>query len=186
MATTLQELAEMLFDAELKFQVNNERNEIALQMGGLNAYKDNDNDDSLLIVIKLLEDGEYLEVFAPNAFKIPEDSEKAAMFLKTCAIIQWKTKLLQFEFDDNDGEVRPMIEFPLEDALVTQKQLKRCINGLTAIVDTYYPVLKKVTDEGIISFDELEKKDDMTRLLETFNNIPIETLEALIQRRKEL
>jgi len=82
MATTLQELAEMLFDAEFKFHVNNERNEIALQMGGLNAYRDNDNDDNLLIVLKLLEEGEYLEVFAPNAFQIPEDSEKAAMFLK--------------------------------------------------------------------------------------------------------
>jgi hypothetical protein len=186
MATSLQEIAELLFEAEYKFKINNERSEIFLQMGGLDNYRDKDGDDSLLIVVRVSEEGEYLEIFAPGSFVIPEDGEKAALFLKACSIIQWKTKLVQFEYDESDGEIRPMVEFPIEDSTVTQKQLMRCIRGLTQLVDTYSPVLNNVKENGTLDFDAMEKKDDLNRMMDAINNLPVEALEELLRRKKQI
>lgn len=186
MATSLQEIAELLFEAEYKFKINNERSEIFLQMAGLDNYRDKDGDDSLLIVVRVSEEGEYLEIFAPGSFVIPEDGEKAALFLKACSIIQWKTKLVQFEYDESDGEIRPMVEFPIEDSTVTQKQLMRCIRGLTQLVDTYYPVLNNVKENGTLDFDAMEKKDDLNRMMDAINNLPVEALEELLRRKKQI
>jgi hypothetical protein len=57
--------------------------------------------------------------------------------------IQWETKLIQFEYDDTDGEIRPIVEWPVEDGTVTSMQLARAILGLVMIVDRYYPVLEQ-------------------------------------------
>ncbi|MEI7635609.1 MAG: hypothetical protein WCK47_15170, partial [bacterium] len=119
-------------------------------------YKDPRGADSLLIVIRIDEDGEYLKVFAPNAFKL--DKKNRDPFLKLCMILQWKLKLVQFEFDHTDGEIRPIVEFPVEDGTVTEKQLQRCIKGLCEIIDRHYNILAKARDEGIIDFSEQDSE----------------------------
>lgn len=186
MATTLQELAELLFDAEYKFEIKKDRNEIWLVIGGLEFYKDKDGDNTLLIVIRLSEKGEYIEFFSPSAFVIPENPEWASLFLKACTIIQWKTKLIQFEYDESDGEVRPMIEFPIEDSAITQKQLGRCIKSLVRLIEEYFPVLDKIHKEGIIDFENAKKRDEMNSFMEVLNNLPTEALEELLRKKKNV
>jgi hypothetical protein len=56
----------------------------------------------------------------------------------------------QFEYDDSDGEVRPIIEWAVEDGTVTSKQLGRAIFGLVQIVDQFYPVLEQARTKGKI------------------------------------
>jgi hypothetical protein len=69
-------------------------------------------------------------------------------------MIQWQTKMAQFEYDESDGEVRIIIEFPLEDNKLTDRQLRRCIVALVGILDRFYPVLKTAIDTGIVDFGD--------------------------------
>ena len=62
--------------------------------------------------------------------------------------------MIQFEYDDSDGEIRAIIEFPLEDAELTRRQLLRAVQALVQIVDKYHPVIYKALREGVIEFDE--------------------------------
>lgn len=116
-------------------------------------YEDPNGDKTLLVVIALEEDGEYIKIFAPLAMKAK--SRHTDDLLKACAMVQYKTKLVQFEYDADDGEVRPMVEWPIEDGTVTAKQIARAVNGLVALVDRFYPVLAQAAAKGKINFDLL-------------------------------
>ncbi len=114
-------------------------------------YADDDGDKRLLIIVVLEENGEYIKVLSPFAMKAK--GRHADDLLKACMMVQWKTKLVQFEYDDTDGEIRPIIEWPVEDGTVTAKQLARAITGLVQIVDRFYPVLERALAKGKIDFD---------------------------------
>lgn len=106
--------------------------------------------NALLIILKLRENGEYLEIFVPNAWKIK--GKNVDDFLKACMMIQWKTKMIQFEYHESDGEVRPIIEWPIEDGTVTTKQLHRAISGMQQLVDGFAPVLDNALATGKVQF----------------------------------
>ena len=110
-------------------------------------------------MIEVQEDGRYLQVFAPGAYAVP--AERAGPFLQACAMIQWRTKLIQFEYDAADGEVRPVVEFPLMDAPLTGAQLMRAVNGLVELVDAYHPVLRRAADDGVVEFDTDDGEAEM-------------------------
>jgi hypothetical protein len=58
--------------------------------------------------------------------------------------------MLQWEYDPSDGEIRAIIEFPLEDSILTEKQFYRCLSGLIQIVDGIaIPRLKEVMVTGL-------------------------------------
>ena len=144
MAMTIHEIAELLVEEQVHFKIDEEKSSCFVLCGGMDHYQDPDGEKRLLLAVKLHEEGEYLSIYAPFAFKVPQD--RAAVFNTACGIIQWNTKLVQFEYDKTDGEVRPVIEFPLEDGVVTGKQLKRCIDGMISILDDFYLVLKTVIE----------------------------------------
>jgi hypothetical protein len=57
--------------------------------------------------------------------------------------------MLQWEYDPSDGEIRAIIEFPLEDSMLTERQFNRCLSGLIQIVDTIaLPRLQEVMETG--------------------------------------
>lgn len=152
MATTIQKISEMLTAKGLKHEIRRSNgNEIILSMT-MKTYRDPEGRDSLLLVVGLIEDGEYFRLFAPSAYKA--EGPHKALFLQACLACQWRTKLIQFEFDASDGEIRPIIEFPLEDAELTSKQLHRCISGICYLLDTYHPTFKKALETGEIEMPE--------------------------------
>jgi hypothetical protein len=102
------------------------------------------NAKRLVVVVLLEEDGEYIKVFSPHAFEAK--GRHAGDVLRACMEIQWETKLIQFEYDESDGEIRPIIEWPIEDGTVTAKQLARAVAGLVTIVDRYAPVLEQAAN----------------------------------------
>ena len=62
--------------------------------------------------------------------------------------ISLMTKGVQFEYDQDDGEIRLILEFPLEDNDLTAKQTHRCIALLMAVADSYYGVLQRAMTSG--------------------------------------
>ena len=168
MAMTIDEISTMLTELGIK---HDKKNETTIFTGfGTPTYRAPEGREGIGLVIELFENGEYFSIYAPKAFVAQGPHLDA--FLKACLVTQWKTKLIQFEYDSNDGEIRPIIEFPIEDGKLTKKQLERCVKGIVHIMDKMYPSLKKTLDEGVFDFPEdpeqrriMEAMEELMRLL---------------------
>jgi len=170
MSITIEELATLLEQNEIHFGKKDDSSALVMSFSTDN-YVDSDGDKGLLIVLTLEEDGEYFKCFAPAAFKVTGPNTRP--FLEACASIQWHMKLVQFEYDPSDGEVRPIIEFPVEDGTITAKQLLRCIHGLAQIVDDAYPILDKALKTGVVDFSH-------SKMAETRIEGLVENLERMV------
>jgi hypothetical protein len=108
-----------------------------------------DNLEDFLIVVQLDEEGKFFRIFAPQVLAGVQDHPHKGAILQTMLAISWETKMLQWEYDPLDGEIRAIIEFPLEDSILTEKQFQRCLSGLIQIVDGIaIPRLKEVMATG--------------------------------------
>lgn len=109
-----------------------------------------DNIEDFLIVVQLDEEGKFFRVFAPQVLSGVQEHPYKGAILQTMLAISWETKMLQWEYDPADGEIRAIIEFPLEDSILTERQFNRCLSGLIQIVDSIaMPRLKEVMETGI-------------------------------------
>ncbi|RME56210.1 hypothetical protein D6779_10940, partial [Candidatus Parcubacteria bacterium] len=115
MATTYDEIIGYLEEEGLKFTDLRDEN------AGLVIVfaKSEDDDKPEKVVIKLDENGEFVHFFEPMRYKYL-DGEHKEKVLETLLAIQWESKMLQWEYDRNDGEIRACIELPLEDAPLTK------------------------------------------------------------------
>lgn len=142
MGATLDQIARYLDNAGWKYRVEEDESRI---LTGVYA----ENVENFLIVVQLDEDGEFFELFAPRLLSGINDHPHKAAILQTMLSISWETKMLQWEYDPSDGEIRAIIEFPLEDSILTEKQFNRCLHGLIQIVDELaMPRLQAVLETG--------------------------------------
>jgi len=154
MAMTIQEVERHLQAEGLKYQRIRDA-AVGLVFGDLRRYRNPEGEPRLLVVVSLEENGEYLKVFAPQAFTA--QGPHVDDFLRACAMIQWATKLIQFEYDPSDGEIRPIVEFPIEDGTVTQKQLARCVHAVVGLLEEYYPALQQALETGKVALPGREE-----------------------------
>ena len=170
----------MLTSEGLNFRVNDD-NTITLGFQ-TETYRNVLGEPGVMVVIELLEEGGYIKVYAPNAFDA--SGEFADVLMRACVMVQWKTKLVQFEYDVRDGEVRVIVEFPLEDAPLTQRQLIRCVHGLIGILDEFYPVLHRALHEGVIQFKQSDQRQ-VEILSELLSSVPPEILAEALRKADE-
>ena len=126
----------------LKHRIDQDK-DVIITGFGTEQYVDKDGENHLGMVISLEEDGEFLKIFTPQCYSALDETNRPAL-LQTLLMVSWKTKMIQFEYDDSDGEVRAIIEFPLEDAELTRRQLLRSVQALVQIVDKYHPVIYRL------------------------------------------
>jgi hypothetical protein len=142
MAATLDQIATYLNKKGWKYRKDEAENRI---LTGVYA----ENIEEFLIVIELDEEGEFFEIFAPRVLTGVKNHPHKAAILQTMLCISWETKMLQWEYDPSDGEIRAIIEFPLEDALLTERQFNRCLHSLVELVDELaLPRLQAVMETG--------------------------------------
>ena len=183
MATSLDEIVKLLKESGWDGQ----RHDRYISLGFKSkSYCQPDGTQGIFVVVEPHEDGEYLKIFSPGAFLLKGAHIDA--FLRACTVIQWRTKLIQFEYDESDNEVRPIVEFPLEDAPLTAKQLARCVSGLCTLLDEYYDSLKKALETGELSLpDSAPPPEFMLRLaLEAFRKRGIPETDERIASLKRL
>lgn len=177
MAATLEQIASYLDNRGWKYEIDEENSRI---ITGVYA----DNIENFLIVIQLDEDGEFFKLFAPQVLSGIQDHPYKDAILQTMLCISWETKMLQWEYDPSDGEIRAIIEFPLEDSNLTERQFNRCLSGLIQIVDDVaMPRLQEVMETGNDPGDE----DMGERLLLTLQEEApglLEVLEKAMEARK--
>jgi hypothetical protein len=142
MAATLEQIAEFLSNKGWKYKIEADESRI---LTGVYA----ENIEQFLIVIQLEEEGEFFEMFAPRVLSGVQDHQYKTAILQTMLCISWETKMLQWEYDPSDGEIRAIIEFPLEDAILTERQFNRCLYSLIELVDGIaLPRLRTVMETG--------------------------------------
>ena len=142
MAANLKQIAKYLDNLGWDYRFDEEEDRI---ITGVEA----ENIEDFLIVVQLDEEGKFFRLFAPQVLAEVKDHPYKDAILQTMLAISWETKMLQWEYDPSDGEIRAIIEFPLEDSLLTERQFNRCLSGLIQIVDTVaLPRLQEVMETG--------------------------------------
>jgi hypothetical protein len=177
MSATLTQITQFLDHREWKYDLQPENERI---ITGVMA----ENVDPFLIIISLKENGEYLEIATPQLLQIRDHIYKGVLF-QTLLAISWSCKLLRWEYDPMDGEVRASIVFPLEDATLTEQQFNRCLSALIHIVDqTAMPRIKAVLETGM---DPGEKELGERLLLTLQEAFPgsLSILERALSDRKQ-
>jgi len=160
MATNLSEIERFLKEEGLRYT---RMEEYIRTSFGTDDYEDSDGDKSVFLILKPEESGEYFKLIAPNLYKLRGSSGREAVF-QTLLMISWRTKLVQFEYDDSDGEIRGIVEFPLEDAELTRRQLMRCVHGIVQIVDEYHGAIGRAMRTGKVSLDGPAQEAAIDRL----------------------
>ncbi len=142
MGANLKQIAKYLDNLGWEYRFDDDEDRI---ITGVEA----DNVEDFLIVVQLDEQGKFFRVFAPQILAGVKEHPHKAMILQTMLAISWETKMLQWEYDPMDGEVRAIIEFPIEDSTLTERQFNRCLSGLIQIVDGMaMPRLKQTMETG--------------------------------------
>ncbi|MEC4812506.1 MAG: hypothetical protein SAK29_04400 [Scytonema sp. PMC 1069.18] len=142
MAANLQQIAKYLDSLGWEYRIDEEEDRIITGV-------ESDNLEDFLIVVQLDEDGKFFRLFAPQVLSGVQEHPHKVAILQTMLAISWETKMLQWEYDPSDGEIRAIIEFPLEDSVLTEKQFNRCLHGLIQLVDSVaIPRLMAVMETG--------------------------------------
>jgi hypothetical protein len=142
MATTLPFIAHCLEQRGWKYNFDAENSRV---ITGVKA----ENVDNFAISIQLSENGEFVQFVAPQLLAVKDCLYKGLLF-QTMLAISWEVKMLRFEYDPTDGEVRASIELPIEDAHLTECLFNRCLSGLIQLVDSIaMPRLNAVLATGV-------------------------------------
>ncbi|HEY9826089.1 MAG TPA: hypothetical protein V6D19_11615 [Stenomitos sp.] len=143
MSATLDQIADYLAPRQLTTQIQPEKSRILVRL-------DVEHAQNILVVIQLDEEGRFFKLFVPEVLAGVKDNPYKAAILQTMLSISWETKMLQWEYDPSDGEIRAIIEFPLEDSTLTEQQFNRCFDGLVEIVGAWaLPRLHTVMETGV-------------------------------------
>ena len=159
MSTTIEEIKGFLDAERLKYQ--HREGATFLHAGfTLKRYRNPEKENKLRLFIAVEEHGEFLKVGAPGAYKFDPNGNsfnKLALF-QTLLQISHMTKMAQFEYDPDDGDIQASIEFPLEDSKLTRRQLMLCVNNLTDIVGIYHEHIMDAIKGGVTPESERQKK----------------------------
>ncbi|MEM9137257.1 MAG: hypothetical protein AAGB01_07905 [Cyanobacteria bacterium P01_F01_bin.42] len=148
MGASLTQISTYLDHRNLEYELREEQSLVIVDVP-------TDDLEPLVVVVKLEEDGEFIKVFVPQVVAGVKDHPHKTAILQTMLVISWETKMLQWEYDPSDGEIRAIIEFPLEDAQLSERQFDRCFDGLVEMVsDWALPRLKEVMTHGYDSGDD--------------------------------
>jgi hypothetical protein len=177
MAVTVEEIAVFLDNRGWIYEIDPDSQRIITRVQAENV-------ENFVIAIRLHEEGRFFEIFAPQVIGNIKKHQYKEAILQTMLCISWETKMLQWEYDPFDGEIRAVIEFPLEDAPMTEQQFNRCLEGLVQIVDSMaIPRLRTVMATGRDPGDE----DAGERLLLTLQEQApglLDMLERAMESRK--
>ena len=189
MAITKQFILSLLEEAGLHYEVHEQTGE-PIVLFRSSSYVNQNGNNIIMIVIQLSESGEYIKFFLPCAYYVSSD-ETAYAALKTFASISWQIKMVDFELDVNDGEIRPTIDFPIEDGTLTANQVLRSCQTLAQVIDGLDPFIRHAirfeeVHEDLLSKDlievlgkKTESEDDLQQTVEDLVSTLHELREAL-------
>jgi hypothetical protein len=85
------------------------------------------------------------------AYRVPPKTgpRRLAAIQSTLNQINWESRVVQYEMDTEDGEIRLAIDFPLEDGKLTELQLTRMLRLMPNVADQCHVGLRRAIEEGV-------------------------------------
>ena len=186
MATSYDQIVKFLKNQELKHKYvdDDEDHELIITGSATKNFVDDDGDNQIRIFIELREDGEFIRFIAPQMYKYTGPHKEKVFQL--CLMIMWSTKMMQYEYDPSDGEIRMTIEWPLEDAELTEKQMMRVLAAIVQFADEYHSAFKTAMATGEIKLeDENEKMSTIRQLMTSLSGMGASELQELMSAVEE-
>lgn len=187
MPTTIQQVTGFLDEFDLTYDVKDEYEAIGIGFTlneSSTTYRDRDGDAHVQLVIRVAEEGEFVAVLAPQAWNIASCPHKAAVF-ETLVALQARFKLLRFDYDPDDGEIRPNVELPLEDSSLSSKQFHRLMHAVIVGVQRLDRVIRHAIETGSVCLDLMNEEEGSSSGDEQFDDgdrALLETLEGLAEQ----
>jgi hypothetical protein len=179
MGTTLEVIAGFMDAKGFKYDMDREKNRLITGFK-MNNYRAPSGRPNIGLLVELEEDGEYLVVSAPHAYEYKEGPHLSAV-LQACLWVCYATKGLQYEYDYRDGEIRAVVEIPLEDAILTERQFHRILGIFPAVMDRYDSLIRNAMESGTLPLAE-----DSSELATLLGQIPPSLLAAALDKVRRL
>ncbi|HIK10129.1 MAG TPA: hypothetical protein IGS52_07660 [Oscillatoriaceae cyanobacterium M33_DOE_052] len=174
MATTLAQVASFLDQRGWRYRLEPEQDRI---LTGVQS----EHVDDFMLVIQVQENGEYLSIFAPQILNLKNHIYKGVAF-QTMLAIAWEVKLLRWEYDPSDGEVRTSVGVALEDAALTGRQFNRILSGLINLTERGVERLKVVLATGNDPGGKTTEAQIAAALMEMLPSEALAGLQAELER----
>lgn len=158
MPATIEQITGFLDDEGMKYRVEDGVIRTGFRMS---TYRDGDGDPAIHLVValeKLENEGEFLKIVAPNVYRYPDGPHKAALF-QVLLMISWDTKMMQYEYDVRDGEVRAIMEFPIADSTLTKRQFMYCLRGMATVAEENHEAVVAAMTKGELPKPEQDETD---------------------------
>ena len=108
------------------------------------------NDNYLGFEMESVGDGGVLRISCPYALDAKSAGVHVDAFLVSCMQLQVKS-LFKFEYDENDGEVKPTAEIPVgEKEKLTVEEIMTPMQAILHELDEWYDALEEVKETGKI------------------------------------
>lgn len=159
MAVTLQNIAAMLNKMGLEYDEDESR--IVVVAGGV--------DNTTYTFIRIKEDGEFVSIQTQldkegdeGFLKIPNDHKYIAELLKYLMKQNYEYKIGQWGYDHEDGDIRFIVNYAVEDGTLTQKQFERFIRITLKTADDGAVAIASILQTGKPKIDEAEELKKIT------------------------
>lgn len=144
MTATLDQIGKLLTEENLK---STKVSDHTLRLGfNTSNFTNRKGEKSLVILLQVRDGGQYLAAQAPNAFRLSGDHMHAGMDL--LLRLQWAWKLVRFEYDHTDGEIRPSAELPLGTMELDAGSLAVFIRTLVYVIESTVPAFEHAIKTG--------------------------------------
>ena len=162
MATTIQEVSELLDSIGIKYEKHDDFQNALTVVYSTETYVYQSNTGEkkwVVIFIEILESGD-VNLVAPFAYRCPNNfdkSKKLALF-QALLEIQTKFKYVRFVYDSDDGQIQIKMPIALEDARLTSKVLGTCLLAIPRCLDLYHTDIMDALNEGLLPESEESKQ----------------------------
>jgi len=161
--------------------------EIYLWIDGMKTYRDSSGNDIAFVILYLLSSGKHIQIFSPSCFDVPEEPEREGLFFKACTILNWKSSMCKYKYEHMHGFLEAVVDYPIDDSIMTQKQLITCINELIYMLNLSYPLFDKIAKEGVMDLDLIDEKKWLRSFLGSAKPPSAELLDEIYEKsNKEL
>ena len=147
MPVNLEQLEGFFVEAGLKYRLEEAGH---LLTGFATAsYEHADGRAGVAVAVSVSEDGELVEFIAPGLYDARQCRDPGKLF-QALLDISLRTKLVRFEHDPDDGEIRCTVSYPVEDGSLTRRQFRRMLEVIPRTIDRWHPVIRLAIEQGVV------------------------------------
>ncbi len=146
MPVTLKQLAALLDEAETKYELNEERQTIAIPVSP-DCYKAEDSEESLLILVTVPKNQSSVQAMAPSLYRFPEGGN-GVPFSRALLVASRRAKFTKWTLDPADDTIDAIANLVVADAEVTKDQFLGLLSDLFSAIDYYHPMIQHALEAG--------------------------------------